>query len=81
MAVGYEKALGQRVGAHGLQELLQWHALAVHPEHHIKELHVISQSDSESTAFGASCKMMCEPLLMVVDGYVMILLQCALAFR
>ena len=41
VAVGYEEALGQRVSAHGLQEILQWHALAVNPEHHIT-LHVIA---------------------------------------
>jgi len=63
VAVGYEEALGQRVGAHGLQEILQWHALAVHPEHHIK-FHVIANSDSETTASESSCSMMSESLLM-----------------
>jgi len=63
VAVGYEEALGQRIGAHGLQEILQWHALAVHPEHHIK-FHVIANSDSETTASESSCSMMSESLLM-----------------
>ncbi len=79
VAVGYEEALGQRVGAHGLQKILQWHALAVHPEHHIK-FHVIANSGTESTASGASCDMMSGSSLMVFDGYSINRLQCALTF-
>ncbi len=76
VAVGYEEALGQRVGTHGLQEILQWHALAVHPEQHIK-FHVIANSGTESTA---SCDMRSDSLLMVIVGYSTIRLQRAVLF-
>lgn len=56
VAVGYEEALGQRVGAHGFQEVLQWHALAVHPEYHIT-LYVTAISVTESTTSEASCEI------------------------
>ena len=36
VAIGDEESLGQRVGIHRLQKVLQGHALPVHPASHIQ---------------------------------------------